>query len=756
MRHALVVAVESYDQLPQLRNAGAVGNRVAFALQRLGFLVHLEVNPTQQTLMKCIDELESELKHCTGEEHLVVFYFVGHGEEHWNGELLLRLRDASRNDSSGSLALLAFLRRLLDIGPRIGVLLVPDCCRENNEDSTFTLGIVRPPEAILRNRDTAASTSLDEGIEGNFCIAWAGDKGTTITNSNDESLGSQLAACLQEAPPGQPLRHVLGSAGEQVTLLHRDKRRNGLQWELQRPGVQWGRGSRLGQHVLKPVLCARCARFRLGRDYGGHNCNGCDKEEHSRARPPHGGLLTAEGFANILGSKCQTPDACAVAALQILERRAKGPMVSASTSTMDGPDRPAALSSEHSAFFCAAVRASGVPVLRWMLHLHPRLIHCHDAFDSASEHRRGRPSASAARATPAVGVAAAGPARQDALLFLLHAQADPRAQDKEGWNAVHEAAFTGNADAVKALLEWPQGQEAAKVGRIMSKETGKAGWVLSPLHVAAGNGHLACVELLLTASVENPSLRNVAPLGWRPAVCSMQAHAQLQDIRREETLLAVLMKRPPFEKAFGALAPEHLAAAAGYSQCLQALIATLADANMRTEHGLTPLLLCVKQRHPSKCQYAPPRKEPQSEPPDHAKVFDVLLSAGAKDSPQQGREMTALHAVAFHWGGAEPEVARRMAERLLVEANSSLEARGPAGGTPLHMAANGRNWALCSLLLERRADPSCRNDAGRAVWDLPVLQDEADWPHADGCLARAVLLSLRKELPQGAGGERNH
>merc|ERR1711924_457277 len=99
-------------------------------------------------------------------------------------------------------------------------------------------------------------------------------------------------------------------------------------------------------------------------------------------------------------------------------------------------------------------------------------------------------------------------------------------------------------------------------------------------------------------------------------------------------------------------------------------------------------------------------------------VFGMLMQAGSAAEPVITRSKdnleTPLHAAAFHWGGAEPTLAREIAIKLL-EARAALEARGPAGGTPLHMAVNGRNWALVSLLLERRADPSIRNDAGRSV-----------------------------------------
>ena len=50
---------------------------------------------------------------------------------------------------------------------------------------------------------------------------------------------------------------------------------------------------------------------------------------------------------------------------------------------------------------------------------------------------------------------------------------------------------------------------------------------------------------------------------------------------------------------------------------------------------------------------------------------------------------------------------------------------------------------MCCLLLELRADPSVRNDAERAVWDLHVLQEAGAWRHANAEECCRMLLKLK-------------
>ena len=364
-----------------------------------------------------------------------------------------------------------------------------------------------------------------------------------------------------------------------------------------------------------------------------------------------------------------------------------------------------------------------------MLHLHPELIgHLgYDAFDYASHYLGGRPTVSAARRTPVLAVAASAGCSREALEFLLVARADVTARDCEEWTAHHHASFEGACSSLATLLKSSGSAQSAEA------------WALTPLHLAASAGHADCVRLLL---LNGTSPDEATPEGWRPSELEKVIHADPKAVQHQHVILRQL-GQSQMGKPLGRLRPLHLAAAAGRLDCVEALLQARADANVLTEGDLTALLLCLKKWH---LQLDKPKKldgkRLRNEHKDHAGIFDALLAAGARDIFQDGCE-TGLHAVAFHWGSVDPPVAIEVASRLIDEAQSSIHARARAGGTPLHWAVNGRNWALCSLLLERRADPSIRNDMERAVWDLPILEESGQWRNADGELCRKKLKELR-------------
>ena len=71
-------------------------------------------------------------------------------------------------------------------------------------------------------------------------------------------------------------------------------------------------------------------------------------------------------------------------------------------------------------------------------------------------------------------------------LLLKDPRADVRALSKEGWSALHYAAFEGHVEVVKLLLGDP---------RVEVRAVDENGW--SALHFAAGDGHVEVVNLLL-------------------------------------------------------------------------------------------------------------------------------------------------------------------------------------------------------------------------------------------------------------------
>ena len=480
---------------------------------------------------------------------------------------------------------------------------------------------------------------------------------------------------------------MLKQASEQVTL------RRVSCAELQRPWSERGIGQDVGPRVLRPVLCPRCEQLR--RDAG----SGSQR------------VLPAESFERLLRNPCDSFGRCALAALNTLEKH----FWKTSQDSRWGP---------LSAYFCAAVRANEVPVLQYMAHLHPELLGSHgfDVFDHVSNQGAGRPSPCALRRTPVLAVAvhalALGSA-SGALSFLLQARADVNASDREGWTALQLASYLGHRASLEVLLRARKEVRDVKL------------WSLKPVQLAAAQGHQDCLELLL----EKRASAETAPAGWMMSTMPRVAHADPKKVWYQQIILERLGKSA-CKKPLGGLSALHLAALGGYSGCVRALLQAAGDPNTFTEQGASPLQLCVKKWSQNEAGHAP-----FSNSPDFQGVWDALLEAGASDQPSSGHD-TALHSLAFHWSSICPEKTRAVGARL-IDAGSRLDARGSSGGTPLHFAVNGRNWAMCCLLLERRADPSLKNDAGRCVWDLPILEDPGKWPNADGLTCRTFLSSLR-------------
>jgi len=304
--------------------------------------------------------------------------------------------------------------------------------------------------------------------------------------------------------------------------------------------------------------------------------------------------------------------------------------------------------------------------------------------------------------------------------YLIHARSDIMKTDDVGWTAAHEAAFADQDGALSMLIN--------SVGEWCC---GAAETQLTPLHVAAAEGHLSCVRVLL---VKQRALLGVATSeAWRPKKPPPASHIPGHCIRREELLLersGVLQRQSP-DGVCGGILAHHLAAGAGRFRTLEELLHARADVNQRMTRGHTALHLCVKRWTVPNCTYA-------CKSIDYEKVLRVLLNAGADARGiADGRE-GPLHSLAFHWGSTRCDLTRQVASTLLDDAGAELDARGKEGGTPLHWAVNGRNLAAVELLLERRANPMLQNNIGRSVVDLPTLS-ESEWIGPHGDQARRLL-----------------
>ncbi|PTB63230.1 ankyrin, partial [Trichoderma citrinoviride] len=93
---------------------------------------------------------------------------------------------------------------------------------------------------------------------------------------------------------------------------------------------------------------------------------------------------------------------------------------------------------------------------------------------------------------------------QDTLKLVLLRGASPDILDTYGWAPLHLAAWNGNADVMRILVDGGADIELRKIwnqpplfDRYRTEHSGT-----TPLHQAASRGHLPAVELLLAAGAD--------------------------------------------------------------------------------------------------------------------------------------------------------------------------------------------------------------------------------------------------------------
>eukprot|EP01113_Clastostelium_recurvatum_P047103 TRINITY_DN8344_c0_g2_i4.p1 TRINITY_DN8344_c0_g2~~TRINITY_DN8344_c0_g2_i4.p1 ORF type:complete len:853 (+),score=214.15 TRINITY_DN8344_c0_g2_i4:220-2559(+) len=152
------------------------------------------------------------------------------------------------------------------------------------------------------------------------------------------------------------------------------------------------------------------------------------------------------------------------------------------------------------------------------------------------------------------------------LSLLLGAGASTIARDREGYTPLHYAAYSGHLECLQLLLE--HGVDPSPFSTILnplqpqpSSPSSSSGGLMpqgcTPLHLAAGKGHLECMKALV------------------------EAHSGVdhQEGKRMRT-------------------PMHYAAWKGFEECVQFLINAGADPYARDYKGMTPLDLANRKRHP--------------------------------------------------------------------------------------------------------------------------------------------------------------
>ena len=272
-------------------------------------------------------------------------------------------------------------------------------------------------------------------------------------------------------------------------------------------------------------------------------------------------------------------------------------------------------------------------------------------------------------------------------------------------NDLHQAAISGDADAVSAIL-------AEDPYRVTRRQEAK----VTPLHLAAAEGHAEVVELLLRASAA-PDAKDYG--GSTP----LHAAARGGHLETARALLAHDARPSPMNDAGDT--PLHEAARGGHHEVARLLLDHAADPNARGQCGGTPLHVAAGagQRDVAELLLrrgglANARSSAHSKPwtpwneaqaAGDAGMAELLLHHGGADKAAGPID---VHTAASRGYDGRLEVLLDGDPELMLS-RDLLHRR-----TALHWAAASGRASIAEMLLARGADPHIKDKRGMTAADL--------------------------------------
>lgn len=340
--------------------------------------------------------------------------------------------------------------------------------------------------------------------------------------------------------------------------------------------------------------------------------------------------------------------------------------------------------------------------------------------------------------------------------FLLHAGAATGSDHNsssncssvsDGRNMVASAAFGGNPDVVRAVIQ------AAGSSNINKRDSVTGEY---PLHIASSRGHRAAVDVLLRFGAD-VNVKLIVDTGLKKS-CSYWGRTLLQ-----EGMTAL-----------------HWAALGGHFEIIEDLITRGADMDARvSQSGESALHLASRRGHEASVVVlldagaAPAVLSRSNLSPmdlaachDHPGTVREFLFRGIDPNNKNTKGFTALHQAAYHNAGRAMEA--------LIELGGSLSVATDKGFTPLHVAAfsshssssisidsskNEEGEGTCSALriIGRYAGDFLEVDATDAYGSTPLRtacmylrEDAVQGLLRMGADEKLVNLSLESYVVQGA------
>jgi ankyrin repeat protein len=241
--------------------------------------------------------------------------------------------------------------------------------------------------------------------------------------------------------------------------------------------------------------------------------------------------------------------------------------------------------------------------------------------------------------------------------ILLEQGADANAQEEGGDSVLHFAARVGNVMTMKQLLEHTRNPEPRS-------DSPEPNYGRTPLHVAAGHGHVDVMEYLLGkgANIESRDARQQTALHMAAGNGNVKASRLLLQKGATVDVRSDLGLTPLHNAAMSLKSSEGI---------LESLLAAWADVNPRSYTGETPLHFAASNRCTTRV------------------AMYILLQAGADFCARTPSGMTPLHAAAqtLHWSEGILE--------SLLRAGAKIDSLSNGGHSPLDLALEIEPWSSC-------------------------------------------------------------